>query len=237
MVALEARPKSDEPIDKPRSRPTAAEADAWSNVSALLLGPRSRPALAAAVTVFGSSGPMVAFTEELRFRSAPTVALATRPIPLEPMDSPRSTAAVTDGTIARDAETSIRVMVLLPTPTPTPALPPSPIEGVIAASTQMLSTFPPAEHDVDGTEVVAVGRKESAMPKFRPMLALACTPTPPVPTEIPRSALAATEGAIAKVADASTTVMVLLPRPTLITPPAPIEGVIVASRQMSSRLS
>jgi hypothetical protein len=93
-------------------------------VSALLLGPRLRlrPALAAAVTVFGSRGPIVAFKEELRLRSAPIVALATRPTPLEPIESPRSTPAVTDGTVAVDAETSIRVMVLLPTPTPTPAL-------------------------------------------------------------------------------------------------------------------
>jgi hypothetical protein len=189
------------------------------------------------VTVFGSSGPMVAFTEELRLRSAPIVALATRPIPLEPIESPRSTPAVTDGTIVIDAETSIRVMVLLPTPTPTPALPTSPIEGVIAASTQILSALPPAEHDVDGTEVVAVSLEESAMPGFKPMLALACTPTPVVPMEIPRSALAATEGAIAKVADASIIVMVLLPRAMLITPPAPTEGVMVASRQISSRLS
>jgi hypothetical protein len=75
------------------------------------------------------------------------------------------------------------------------------------------------------------------MPGFKPMPALACTPTPLVPIEIPRSAFAAMEGAIPKVADTSIIVMVLLPRPTPITPPAPTEGVMVASRQISSRLS
>jgi len=207
-------------------------------VSALLLDPRFRlrPTPALAVT-FGSSGPTVIAPEELRLRSTPTVALATRPIPLDPTESPRSTPAVTDGATAKDAEMSTRVIVLLPTPTPTPALPPIPIEGVMAASMQTLSTFPPTEHDADGEEVVVADLEEPAMPGFKPTLALAPTPTPPVPIEMPRSALAAAEGAIARLVDTSMIVIVLLPRPALIPPPAPTDGVITASRQISSTLS
>lgn len=220
----------------PRSTPAGPEADALSKVSALLLDPRLRPRPALAVT-FGSSGPTVTAPEELRLRSAPMVALATRPIPLEPVESPRFTPAVADGATAKDAERSTSVIVLLLTPTPAPAFPPAAIEGVTAASMQIFSTFPPTEHEADGTEVIVAGREESAMPGFRPTLALAATPTTLVPTEMPRFALAAAEGAIAKLADTSMTVIVLLARPMLIPPPAPTDGVTVASRQMSSTLS
>jgi hypothetical protein len=232
----------DEPTDSPRSSPAVAEAatatDAANKVSALLLDPRLRlratPALA---VTLGSSGPTVMAPEELRLRSAPMVALAISPIPLEPIESPRSTPAVTDGATARDAEISTRVIVLLPTPTPTPALPPMPTEGVTAASMQMLSTFPPAEHDADCEEVIVAGCEEPVRPGFKPMLALAPNPIPLDPTEMPRSAVAAAEGAIARLVDMSTIVMVLVPRPMLIPPPAPTDGVITASRQMSSTLS
>ena len=216
----------------------ATATDASNKVSALLLDPRLRlrptPALA---VIFGSSGPTVTAPEELRLRSAPMLALAIRPIPLEPIESPRSTPAVTDGATARDAEISTNVIVLLPTPTPTPALPPIPTEGVIAASMQILSTFPPAEHDADGDEVIVAGCEEPVRPGFKPRLALAPNPTPPVPTEMPRSAVAPAEGAIARLVDTSMIVIVLVPRPTLIPPPAPTDGVITASRQISSTLS
>lgn len=216
----------------------ATATDASSKVTALLLEPRLilRPTPALAVTL-GSSGPTVITPEELRLRSAPMVALAIRPIPLEPIESPRSIPAVTDGATARDAEISTRVIVLLPTPTPTPALPPPPTEGVMAASMQTLSTFPPAEHDADGEEVIVAGREEPVRPGFKPMLALAPNPTPLDPTEMPRSAVAAAEGAIARLVEMSTIVMVPVPRPTLIPPPAPTDGVITASRQVSSTLS
>lgn len=237
-MALGARPRPDEPTDRPRSTPAATEADALSRVSALLLDPRLRlrPTPALAVT-FGSNGPTVMTPEELRLRSAPTVALATRPIPLDPTERPRSTPAVTDGAIAKDAEMSTRVIVLLPAPTPTPASPPIPIEGVIAASMQMLSTFPLTEHDADGTEVLVASEDEPIKPGFRPTLALAATPTPLVPTEMPRFALAAAEGAIPRLVDTSMIVIVLLLRPTLIPPPAPTDGVTAASRQISRTLS
>lgn len=237
-VALGVRGSLDEPTDRPRSTPAAIEADALSKVIALLLDPRLRFKPTPAVAVLsGSIGPIVMEPEELRLRSAPTVALAITPRPLEPVESPRFTPAVTDGTAAKDAEMSMRVIVLLPTPTPMPTLPPTPTEGVIAASMQMLSTFPPAEHEAGGTEVIVAGWEEPDRPGFKPTLALAPTPTPPVPTEMPRSALAAAEGATARLVDTSMIVMVLLPRPALIPPPAPTDGVIAASRQISSTLS
>lgn len=245
----------DDPTDKPTSTPAATEGasatDASSRVSALLLGPRLRlrPALADAVMVASThtlrtlppaeqfavvvGAVLLGSIPELRPRFASRVALATKAISLEPVEMPIPTPAAKVGAIAKEADTSNSVMVLLPAAMP--ALPPIPIEGVIATSTQISKALPPAEQDDEGTEVVMVGCCEPSMPALTPMLALAPISTPPVPADMPRFALAAAESAIPTLVDASTTVM--LPSPTLTAPPMPTEGVITASRHMSSRLS
>lgn len=250
-----------DPTDKPRSRPAATEGvtmtDTSSNVSALLLGPRLRLRLALADAVMVASthrlrtlppagqfevdfeailldsGPAVL---EPRPRFAPRVAFATKAMTLVLVEIPISTPAVMDGAIAKEADTSTSVIVLL-LPTAMPALPSTPIEGVTAASMQILSAFPPAEHDVDGEEVTVLECCKPSMPGLIPMLALAPISTTPVPIDMPTSALTAAEGAIPRLIDASTIAIVLLPRATLTAPPTPTEGVTTASRQMSRTLS
>lgn len=172
-------------------------------------------------------------TLELRPKFASRVALATEAISLEPVEIPIPAPAAKVGAIAKEADRSSSVMVLLSTAMP--ALPPIPIEGVIAASTQISSALPPAEQDGDDIEVVMVGCCAPSIPALTPMLALAPISTPPVPIEMPRSALAAAESAMPTLVDAST--MVMLPSATLTAPPTPTEGVMTASRHISSRLS
>lgn len=248
----------DDPTDKPISSPAPTEGasatDASSKVSALLLGPRlrSRPALADAVMVASThtlrilppAGQFTVGVEAVLLGSVPLVleprprfasmlALATKAISLVPVEIPTSTPAAKVGAIAKEADTSTSVMVLLPKAMP--ALPPIPTEGVIAASIQISSALPPAEQDDDGVEVVIAGCCVPPMAGLIPMLALAPMSTPPVPTDMPISALAAAERAIPRLVDASTIVM--LPSARLAAPPTPTEGVITASRHISSRLS
>lgn len=264
-----------DPIDSPRLAPavtdgtTARDADASKMVIVLLPTTTPTPALppmptegvTAASTQISSTFPpaeqdtvgnavVVAEREEpCKPRSTPTVALGDKPIPLDPTESPRSMPTVREGATANDAETSRRVMVLLETTIPTPAFPPTPTEGVIAASIHTLRTLPPAEHVtdgnealddkevIDGMELLVEECKEPDKSGSTPIVALAPIPIPFVPAETPKSPLAATDGATSRDADIATTVIVLLPKPTLMPPPAPTEGVIAVSKQISSTLS
>ena len=139
--------------------------------------------------------------------------------------------------------------MLLETTIPTPAFPPTPTEGVIAASIHTLRTLPPAEHVtdgnealnekevIDGMELLVEECKEPDKPGSTPIIALAPIPIPFVAAETPKSPLAATDGATSRDADTATIVTVLLPKSTLMPPPAPTEGVIAVSKQISSTLS
>lgn len=83
------------------------------------------------------------------------------------------------------------------------ALPLNPIEGVTAAYMQTISVLPPAEHDVERTELAMVGCDKSPIPELTTMLALATILTTPFPTDMTKSALTAPESEIFRPVDSS----------------------------------